>query len=93
MCGYNSDTCSAKLSGVVCIVTAVTYSPYRRRTYNAASQDAVHARSVHHGPPAGQGEVLANRDLSAVGWRWAFRSVTWNMMVEGSEAATRMLAV
>jgi hypothetical protein len=69
------------------------YSLYRRRTYSAAAQDAVHTRSVYHGPAAGQGEVLANHDLSAVGRRWAFTSGTWNMLVEGSEAATRMLTV
>jgi len=93
MCGQNSDSFSAKLNGVVCIVTAVTYSLYRRRTYSAASPDAVHTRSVHHGTTAGQGKVLAIRDLSAEGWRWALTSVTWNMLVEGSEAASRMLAV
>jgi hypothetical protein len=93
MCRQNSDSFSAKLSGVVCIVTAVTYRLYRRRTYSAASPDAVHTRSVHHGPTAGQGEVLPIRDLSAEGWRWAFTSVTWNVLVEGSETATRMLAV
>jgi hypothetical protein len=65
---------------------------YSGRTYSAASQDAVHTRSVHHGPAAGQGEVLAFRDLPAVGWRCAFTSVTWNVLVKGSEAATRKLA-
>ena len=78
---------------MVCIVTAVTYSLYSRRTYSAASQNAVHTRSVHHGPAAGQGEVLAIRDLSADGRRLGFMSVTGNMLVESSEAATRMLAV
>jgi hypothetical protein len=65
---------------------------YSRRTYSTMSQDAVHTRSVHHGSAADQSEVLAIRDMPAVGWKCAFTSVTWNVLVEGSEAATRLLA-
>ena len=78
---------------MVRIVTAVRYSLYRKRTYSAVSQDAVHTRSGRVGPAAAQGEVLAIRDLPAIGWKYAFTSVTWNMLIEGSEAATRILAV
>ena len=74
---------------MVCIVTAVALS----RTYSAAFQDAVYTRSVHYGATSGQREVLAVRDLPAVGWRHVFTSVTRNMLVEGSEATTGVLAV